>query len=315
MWRLPPDSRRIMWRDRLQIGFRATLCPAIPAAGHDGTAKLCSLLRRLISRWRAFAARHRGLRYAQIIPVGLLLWGLDAVDRFRAGAALAGLRNALAVVVINRQLGGAVAESMNNWLVVHSVAGPLAARFYVALQSTVTAAVGFLLIWRRVPTFSLHRNALIACNLIGLVVFWLYPVAPPRMLPGYHDITAATIPLFSGVLESKAADQFASLPSLRVARSLCVAVACGALLRRFARRLGLIHGGSPRCGGSLAGHGRGAASQQHDPHGHDRERRHLGDYVPWPVSEALIQPEIADADRYQRCGGGDHGERRRDKPF
>jgi len=302
------------------------------------------------------------LRYAQIIPVGLLLWGLDAVDRFRAGAALAGLRNALAVVVINRQLGGAVAESMNDWLVVHPVAGVVAAWLYVALQSTVTAAVGFLLIWRRVPTFSLHRNALIACNLIGLVVFWLYPVAPPRMLPGYHDITAATIPLFSGVLESKAADQFASLPSLHVAWSLWVAVACGALLRRpllraaawlypaatsvdvlatanhylldvitapgvvllayaiallprFARRLGLVHGGSPRCGGSLAGHGRGAASQQHDPHGHDGERRHLGDYVPWPVSEALIQPEIADADRYQRCGGGDHGERRRDKPF
>src|SRR5215472_18979554 len=98
MWRLPPDSRRIMWRDRLQIGFRATLHPAIPAAGHDGTAKLCSLFRRLSARWRSFAARHRGLRYAQIISVGLLLWGLDAVDRFRPGAALAGLRNALVVV-------------------------------------------------------------------------------------------------------------------------------------------------------------------------------------------------------------------------
>jgi hypothetical protein len=302
------------------------------------------------------------LRYAQIIPVGLLLWGLDAVDRFRAGAALAALRNALVVVVINRQLGGAVAEPMNDWLVVHPAAGIAAAWFYVALQSTVTGAVGFLLIWRRVPTFSLHRNALIACNLIGLVVFWLYPVAPPRMMPGYHDITATTIPLFSGVLESKAADQFASLPSLHVAWSLWVAVACGALLHRpllraaawlypaatsvdvlatanhylldvitapgvvllayaiallprFARRLGLVHGGSLRRGGSLAGHGWGAAGQQNDPHGHDRERRHLGDHVPWPVGEALVQPEIADADRYQRCGRGDHGERRRDKPL
>jgi hypothetical protein len=302
------------------------------------------------------------LRYAQIIPVGLLLWGLDAVDRFRAGAALAGLRNALVVVVINRRLGGAIAEPMNDWLAIHPVASVAAAWFYVALQSTVTATVGFLLIWRRVPTFGLHRNALIACNLIGLVVFWLYPVAPPRMLPGYHDITATTIPLFSGVLESKAADQFASLPSLHVAWSLWVAVACGALLRRpllraavwlypaatsvdvlatanhylldvitapgvvllayalallprFARHLGLVHGGSLGPCGSLAGHGWGAASQQHDSHGHDGERRHLGDHVPWPVSEALIQPEVADADRYQRCGGGDHGERWRDKPF
>ena len=301
------------------------------------------------------------MRYAQIIPVGLVLWGLDAVCRFRAGAALAGLKNALVVVIINRQLGGAVAGSMNDWVVAHPAAGIAAAWFYVALQSTVTAAVGVLLIWRRVPTFGLHRNALIACNLIGLVVFWLYPVAPPRMLPGYHDITASVIPLFSGVLENKAANQFASLPSLHVAWSLWVAVACAALVRRpllraaawlypaatsvdvlatanhylldvitapgvvllayavallprFARRRGLVHDGSLRRRGSLPGHDRGAAGQQHDPRGHDGERGHLGDHVPWPAGEALVKPEIADTDRYQRRGSGDHGERRRDKP-
>jgi hypothetical protein len=333
----------------------------IPAAGRRGPAKARGLRCRLISRWRSFAAQHWRLRYAQIIPVGVVLWGLDAVCRFRAGAELAGLKNALAVMIINRQLGGAVAESMNDWVVAHPAAGMAAAWFYVALQSTVTAAVGFLLIWRRVPTFSLHRNALIACNLIGLVVFWLYPVAPPRMLPGYHDITAAAIPFFSGVLESKAANQFASLPSLHVAWSVWVAVACGALVRqpllraaawlypaatsvdvlatanhylldvitapgvvlvayaiallpRFARHRGLIHGGSLRRCGPLASHDWGAASQQHDPRGHNGERRHLGDHVPWPAGEALIEPEVSDADRYQRCGSGDHGERGRDKP-
>jgi hypothetical protein len=327
----------------------------------------CGFRWRLTASLRSFADRHSGVRYAQILPVGLLLWGLDAVDRFRAGAALTGLRNALVVVAISRHLGGAVADSMNDWLAVHPVASVAAAWFYVALQSTVTAAVGVLLIWRRAPTFGLHRNALIACNVIGLVVFWLYPVAPPRMLPGYHDVTAAAVPLFSGVLESKAADQFASLPSLHVAWSLWVAVACGALLRRpvlraaawlypaatavdvlatanhymldvvtapgvvllaytiallprFARRLGLIPGsgfggGGFGSGGPLAGYGRGAAGEQHDSGSHDGERRHLGDHVPWPAREVLVQPEGPDADRYQRCAGGDHGKHWRDKGF
>jgi hypothetical protein len=172
------------------------------------------------------------LQYAQIIPVGIVLWGLDAVDRLRPEAALAGFKNAVAVVVISHQLGGTIAEPMNDWVATHPAASMAAAWFYVALQSIVTAAVGLALIWRRVPTFGLHRNALVACNIIGMVVFWLYPVAPPRMLPGYHDITATAVPLFSGVLEGKAADQFAALPSLHVAWSLWVAVACGALLRR-----------------------------------------------------------------------------------
>ena len=34
---------------------------------------------------------------AQILPVALLLWGLDDVARFRAGAAYAGLQHAVVV--------------------------------------------------------------------------------------------------------------------------------------------------------------------------------------------------------------------------
>jgi hypothetical protein len=91
---------------------------------------------------------------------------------------------------------------------------------------------GVLLIARREPSFPLHRNALVVCNLIALVVFWLFPVAPPRMLPGYHDVTASSVPVFSSMFESKAADQFASLPSLHVTWALWVAVALWPVLRR-----------------------------------------------------------------------------------
>jgi hypothetical protein len=91
--------------------------------------------------------------------------------------------------------------------------------------------VGVVLIWRRAPHFSLHRNALIIVTGIGLAAFWFYPVAPPRMLPGYHDIIRTAVPLFANVVESKGADQFASLPSLHVAWALWVAVSCTGMLR------------------------------------------------------------------------------------
>jgi hypothetical protein len=163
--------------------------------------------------------------------VALVLWGTDAVDRFRAGAAPDGLRNALVVASISRQLGGGFAQPMNGWLAAHPVAGSAAAWYYIVLHGAVAGLVGLLLIWRRAPSFSPHRNALIACNLIGLLAFLLYPVAPPRMLPGYHDIAATAVPVFSKLLEGKAADQFASLPSLHVVWALWVAVAASALLR------------------------------------------------------------------------------------
>jgi hypothetical protein len=172
------------------------------------------------------------VRYLQIIPVGLVLWGLDVVDRFRSGAALAGLGHAVVINAMSRQLGGGFADQMNDWLASHPAIAAAAAWYYIVVQGAVTGTVGLLLIRSRVASFRLHRDTLIACNAIGLVVFWLYPVAPPRMLAGYHDVTATAVPLFSSLLESKAAGEFASLPSLHVTWALWVAVAAAALVKR-----------------------------------------------------------------------------------
>jgi len=179
------------------------------------------------------------LRYLQIIPVGLLLWATDAVDRFRVGAQAAGLAHGPVVNNISAGLGGGFALGINGWLAAHPLVATAAAWFYVLMMGAVAGALGLALIWRRVPSFGLHRNALIACNLLALVAFWLYPVAPPRMLPGYHDITATAVPLFSGVLEGKAADLFAALPSLHVAWAIWVAVAASTLVRRPVLRAAL----------------------------------------------------------------------------
>ena len=180
---------------------------------------------------RAAVARHPALRYLQIIPVALVLWGLDDAVRFNSGAHVTGMRNAPVVAQISGELGGSFVRQWNAWLLHHAILGSAASWYYVILQGALTGVVGVWLIWRRAPHFALHRDALIACNVIGLAAFWFYPVAPPRMLPGYHDITGMNLPLFSTLIEGKAADQFASLPSLHVAWALWVAVAMTGALR------------------------------------------------------------------------------------
>jgi hypothetical protein len=182
--------------------------------------------------WQAAVTRHPALRYAQILPIGLLLWGLDDAASFRAGAAPAGLRDAVAVNSISLQLGGAFAHAMNNWMTSHHLAALAATWYYIILQGALTGVIGTAMIWRRIPRINLHRDALIAVTAIGLATFWFYPVAPPRMLPGYHDVIASAEPTFASVVEAKGADQFASLPSLHVAWALWGAIVCTILLRR-----------------------------------------------------------------------------------
>ena len=187
---------------------------------------------RPVLAWRSLESRHGWLRYAQIIPIALLLWGLDDVARFRGGAQLAGLRHALVVNSISFQLGGGLARLMNDWVAAHGAAALASAWYYILFQGAITGVAGVLLIWRRTPTFRLHRNALIAVTFIGLAAFWSYPVAPPRMLPGYHDTIASAVPAFTSVVEGNGAAQFAALPSLHVAWAIWVAIACCAVVRR-----------------------------------------------------------------------------------
>ena len=72
-------------------------------------------------------------------------------------------------------------------------------------------------------------------NLIGFAVFWAYPVAPPRMLPGFIDVVqkAGGLGAWHDTL-MKHADQFAAMPSMH----LGYAVWCGIVAWRLAQRRG-----------------------------------------------------------------------------
>jgi len=170
--------------------------------------------------------------YWRLAPVAVLLYALVAVDRFRRGAQAAGLVNAVTINRLSRPAGGGAALAMNRWLIHHPVPAAAAAAYYMVLQVLVTAAAGIWLFGSGHPSFRRHRDALVVTGVIGLVAFWAYPVAPPRMLPGYHDTVEAIGPLFSHLLETKAADAFAAFPSLHVTWALWVAAVVQALARR-----------------------------------------------------------------------------------
>jgi hypothetical protein len=61
---------------------------------------------------------------------------------------------------------------------------------YATLHYVVTPIV-LVWLWRGRPwSYRGARTALVAATLIGLLGFWLFPTAPPRMLPGFVDTLA-----------------------------------------------------------------------------------------------------------------------------
>ena len=95
--------------------------------------------------------------------------------------------------------------------------------------------------WRRPDIYRPLRTNLVLANAIGFAVFWLYPVAPPRMLPGFVDVVAHVGGLGSWhktLIDS--ADQFAAMPSMHLAWAAWCALVAWRLAGRGRRRWAAI---------------------------------------------------------------------------
>ncbi|WP_019630916.1 phosphatase PAP2 family protein [Actinomadura atramentaria] len=124
-----------------------------------------------------------------------------------------------------------VEAALNHLFVAHTPLAVAANYFYGTLHFVVTIGVLVWLYARRPHRYTALRTLLFATTVLGLVGFWLFPLAPPRMLPGFVD----TVPYFGtwGIYDSgptaSVTNQYAAMPSLHTAWSLwcaiCVAVA------------------------------------------------------------------------------------------
>jgi len=118
--------------------------------------------------------------------------------------------------------------------------------YYATLHFFLTIGVMVWLFLRRSHVYRGARTALVATTMFGLLGFYLYPTAPPRLLPqyGYVD-TVIKFHTWGSLADPNIAEhsnQFAAMPSLHVAW----ATWCGIAIFRCARRrwvgvLGLLY--------------------------------------------------------------------------
>ena len=128
-------------------------------------------------------------------------------------------------------------STLNRWLTGHHTLGLLLSDYYDNAHFIVTLGLLGWLWYRRADIYRPLRNTLVMINAIGLAVFWLYPTAPPRLLPGsgFNDVVASTHALggwHTGPLAT-VANQFAALPSLHMAW----AVWCSLVMWSMSKRL------------------------------------------------------------------------------
>jgi hypothetical protein len=148
----------------------------------------------------------------------------------RVGVAFANARH---IVHFERGLGIFPEPSINRFAESHAALADFASWMYVNSHFVITTAALAYIYLRRNDSFYFVRNMFMVAMGIALVLYVVYPTAPPRLLPelGFADSVQA----FTGVDADDAnvlVNPYAAVPSMHV----CFALMLGASMARIVRR-------------------------------------------------------------------------------
>jgi len=119
---------------------------------------------------------------------------------------------------VERALNEAVAGHGTNWLSV------LADYTYSLTHLGVTVSVLVWLYARRPHAYRAARTALMVATVLGLVGFWLYPLAPPRFFPGLGFVDTVvrdgTWGSWASNVVADTSNEYAAMPSIHLVWAL-----------------------------------------------------------------------------------------------
>ncbi|MFI9391776.1 bifunctional glycosyltransferase 87/phosphatase PAP2 family protein [Streptomyces bauhiniae] len=118
--------------------------------------------------------------------------------------------------------------------------------YYESFHFVVPLTVLAVLYWRRPVDYRWARTSLGFATLLALIGFWLFPLAPPRLMPGLgfidtvHGAQDLANPDYGAM--TAITNQYAAMPSLHFGWSLWCGVVIAVLAPRWwMKALGLLH--------------------------------------------------------------------------
>ncbi len=170
------------------------------------------------------------IEFALILFVTLAYFLTRGLVRGRESDAVAYANN---VVNIERALHLAPERAIQQVTLHHEWLLQFANNFYLYGHLPVLIAVAVWLYWWRPWAYPWFRNAFLISALLGLSIYVLLPVAPPRFMPGFVD----TMALYGFNVDGSAAgplyNPYAAMPSLHVGWSLLAGIAMIAAARSW----------------------------------------------------------------------------------
>ena len=161
-------------------------------------------------------------QFALIVAAALAYFG---VRGFTEGSESTAVANGRRLLNVEAVVGIDVEASLQRLILDHEAIVTAANWVYIWGHWPV---IGLTLVWlyrRHRDSYTLLRNAMFISGAIGLVIFMLFPVAPPRLMPtGFVDTVTELSTSYRVLQPPSLLNKFAAVPSLHVGWNLLVGI-------------------------------------------------------------------------------------------
>ena len=191
--------------------------------------------------------RYRPPRWWQeIILIGLTYWIYSEIRNLVPEQVVTANRHGRAVQHLQENLHLNFELSLNQFVARHEPLAQVMDYYYATLHFVITIGVLVWLFRWHPKIYRGARTVIFATSLLALAGFYLYPLAPPRLLPQYGYIDTLDIfHTWGSLADPKVAahsNQYAAMPSLHIGWSLwCAAGIYFCATRLWVRLLGLLY--------------------------------------------------------------------------
>lgn len=186
------------------------------------------------------SAKHRFLaatRETTLIVVAALCYSLvRGLTDDRVNLAF---RNAERVIAFERSVGIQIETDLQNHITSHDWAMDLANSYYIYGYWPVLVGTILWLIVKHPDAYPRYRNALLASGALSLIIFAVFPLAPPRFMSdhGFTDTIALRASAYRSVNASALVNEYAAMPSLHFGWILLLGIAWTTLTKHLATRI------------------------------------------------------------------------------
>jgi hypothetical protein len=184
--------------------------------------------------------------WQEILIIGFTYWIYSEIRNLVPEQVATATRHGRAVQHLQDNLHLNFERSLNHFVAHHEPLAQVMDYYYATLHFVVTIGVLVWLFRWHPQVYRGARTVIFATSLLALLGFYLYPLAPPRLLPqyGYLD-TLDIFHTWGSLADPKVAahsNQYAAMPSLHIGWSLWCAVAIFLCSKRlWVRLLGLLY--------------------------------------------------------------------------